>query len=358
MKKFRLLAVVLCFAFICGTFIGCGNKDDRNDDEVGDVSGQKQDDIGMYSVKIDNKVYSVDEDIDADTIAYLAAICEEEFTEEDELFPAAHYYINKDFEIRTWMNEKGSGENSETIWFISTGTGETERGIAVGAFLKDVREAYPELAFISGSLVDDNGEFMNSTRKYRFYDENDGTNNYLDFWFARIENETSTDGSEWAVTGIEAADALDMSREWDKENSGVLGEENIHIEMPDGFTKRIFRENNDGSEEEIKYFKGAAESVDLDNDGISELICYGSASGYRNIVILDIMGGEITETDVNSKLGCRSSDYAGLIGNINSEYRNCIAATADADGIQTQTVLYDYKDGELVQRCDLEEALR
>ncbi len=350
MKRVKILAAALSFMLICGSIIGCGNGDSADGD-------RKQEKTSVYSVKIGDNLYSVDEELTAEMSAFLMETCEVEFAEAESIFPASNFYKNRDFAIRTWINEADNGENSETIYFISTGTGSTERGISVGNTLKEVRAAYPELAFISGSCTDDNGEFMNNTRRYRFYDDGDDTNNYLDFWLARIEGEESADGSEWAVTGIETADALDMSREQDIETGKVFGDDRIHMEMPDGLTTRIFRENADGSETEIKSFAGAASGADLDSDGVDELICHVNDSGYRNIVIIDIVNGDIIETDVNSELGCTWSDYAGLIGNIKSEYRNCIEAAFDGGDGRASSYLYDYADGMLEQRCGLDEAL-
>ena len=367
MKRVSVLAAVLCFMLVLAALCGCGDKDGGENDGSG-VSDNVNNEASIYSVKIGDDIYSVGGVLADDVKARLDEICEVEFIEGDEVFGSSNIYRGRDFEIKAWVNEdeNESGGTEEIVYSISTGTGETERGIAVGMTLEDTRAAYPGLMFVSGSCVSDEGKFLENTREYRFYDADDGTNSYLSFWFAKIEGEESTDGSRWVITGIEAADALDMSREYDTENSGVVGASDIHIEMPDGFTTRIFRENADGSEEELRYFKGAAESAELDGDGLSELVCFESAGGYRNIVILDMINGEIAVTDVNEKLGCRSSDYAGLIGNIKSEYRNCVSVifegampeneAAPADS-QVRDALYDYKDGELSYRCPLDEAL-
>lgn len=365
MKRFNVLVVVLCFMLVLTALCGCGDKD-GGENGGSAVPDNGNNEASIYSVKIGDDIYSVGGVLADDVKARLDEICEVEFIEGDEVFSSSNIYRNRDFEIKTWVNEDEDGGTEETVYSISTGTGETERGIAVGMTLEDTRAAYPGLMFASGSCVSDEGEFLENTRKYRFYDADDGTNSYLGFWFAKIEGEESTDGSRWAITGIEAADALDMSREYDTENSGVLGTSDIHIEMPQAYMTRIFRENADGSEEELRYFKGAAESTELDGDGLAELICFESAGGYKNFVIFDLINGEIAVTDVNEKLGCRSSDYAGLIGNIKSEYRNCISVifegtlpengAAPADG-QVRDALYDYKDGELSYRCPLDEAL-
>ena len=132
----------------------------------------------------------------------------------------------------------------------------------------------------------------------------------------------------------------------------------ILIEMTDAFTTRVFTENADGSQAELRVFAGAAEKADLDNDGFSEIICYENANNSRNVVIIDEIDGEITEADVNTHFGCRASDYAGNIGNIESEYQNCITVMTDGESGKMLTELYDYKDGEFVYRCGLDDAMR
>ena len=45
------------------------------------------------------------------------------------------------------------------------------------------------------------------------------------------------------------------------------------------------------------------------------------------------------------------------LGNIKSEYRNCIEAAFDGGDGRASSYLYDYADGMLEQRCGLDEAL-
>lgn len=368
MKKIKILTVLLCFLLMFAALCGCGDQHSENNNES-EVPNSENNETSLYSIKIGDTIYSVGSTLSDDVKMRLAETCEVELIEGDGVFDSSNIYKNHDFEIKTWITEKENTEPSETIYSVTANAGETARGIAVGMTLKDARAEYPDLMFMSGSCVSDEGEFLENTREYCFYDETDGTNNYLGFRFSKVEGKESADGSQWTITEIKAADALDTSREWNTENSGALGDDTIHIEMPDGFTTRIFRENADGSEEELRYFKGSAESAELDGDRLSELVCFESDSGYRNIVILDMIDKKITETDVNKTLECRSSDYAGLIGNLKSEYRNCISAVfegalaesgtaaSSTAGGQTKNTLYDYKDGELSYRCPLEEAL-
>lgn len=163
-------------------------------------------------------------------------------------------------------------------------------------------------------------------------------------------------GKLWHVTMLEISDALDASREVQEE--GILGDTQVHIEMLDNRNTRIFRENEDGSEEEIFLFSGSIEQADLDNDLLPELLCYGSQSNRKTLMVIDQIDGEIAAVDVNESLGSTFSDYAGQIANIQEQYRNCILAGFEQTGGQLRSELYDYHDGKFTYRNTLEDALQ
>ena len=372
--RLQVLTIVLCLILVCGITAGCGSLDSEGGNTDKNVSDGGQE-SSVYSVKIGDRLYSVGQCLDADTAGLLADECEAAFFEGEYPFSDMIVYSGENFTIKTWRNkpdgeestgaEDSTGEaqqeanGSETVYYVKTYAGETEKGLKTGASLAEAKAVYPELAFYFGSCVDDNGEFLDHTRKYRYYDETDDTNRYLDLWFSNADSQASgEDGGEngWVLFLIEAGEALDEPRELPPERGSLLGIDELHMEMPDGFTTRIFRENADGSEEEIKCFQGAAEQADLDGDGLPELICSGNQNGYRNIFIMDNTKDGMIELDVNSVLGCKASDHAALIGNIKPEYQNCVVAMPEPGSAASE--LYDYQDGRLTYRCLLEEALR
>lgn len=55
-------------------------------------------------------MYSVDEELTAEMSAFLMETCEVEFAEAESIFPASNFYKNRDFAIRTWINEADNGE--------------------------------------------------------------------------------------------------------------------------------------------------------------------------------------------------------------------------------------------------------
>ncbi len=266
----------------------------------------------------------------------------------DGAFPAMNVYKDPSIEVRTFVNP--GEQNEEVIFVSSTKSGETMRGIRISDPLADLKAAYPEVVFLSGdgSWADENAP-VEYSRIYRFYVNGDGTNNYIDFY---------TDNSpERKIVLIEIANGLDSPREWN-DNSAWLGDGTIKKEMPDGFTTRLFRENKDGSETEIVIFRGAAEGHDLDDDGISEIVCFERKNNAQGIVIYDKAEDRITITDVNAALGSAYSEYTGSIGNIKIEYSNCIQASITKEDGTIDNFIYDYCDGELQYLCTLEEALR
>jgi len=276
------------------------------------------------------------------------ALIMEDTTYEIGTSPAANTYKDPSLEVRTFVNPED--QNEEVIFVQTSKSGETSRGVRIGDSLAALKAAYPEVVFLSGdgSWADDNAPVAYS-RIYRFFVNGDGTNNFIDFY---------TDNSpERKVVLIEVANGLDAPREWN-ENIAWLGDEAIKKEMPDGFTTRLFRENKDGSETEIVVFTGAAESHELDEDGILEIVCFEKKNNTQGIVIYDKVGDRIIKTDVNTALGSEYSEYTGLIGNIKSEYSNCIETVLKKEDGSGENLIYSYKDGELKYLCALQDALR
>ena len=354
----------LIFALLIASFFMAGCTE-RGDDEEAGGKLQNQE-IGEYALIVGDTIFELDAspEFGDEKESYLM----EEFAEEFP-FPASRVYRDEMLEIRVFTGtadhtEEDSGESllddeAERIYLIRAKEGETARGIGIGDSLSEVKEVYPEAVFFSGSVINQTGEQLENTRIYRFYKEDDETNNYIDFYMSRTAPEGAEKenaGKLWHVTMLEISDALDASREVQEE--GILGDTQVHIEMLDNRNTRIFRENEDGSEEEIFLFSGSIEQADLDNDLLPELLCYGSQSNRKTLMVIDQIDGEIAAVDVNESLGSTFSDYAGQIANIQEQYRNCILAGFEQTGGQLRSELYDYHDGKFTYRNTLEDALQ
>lgn len=91
--------------------------------------------------------------------------------------------------------------------------------------------------------------------------------------------------------------------------------------------------------------------ADLDNDSFLEAIVWQYSE--NNIIIYDYYEGEIHRIDTNKTIGCRASDYTGLIANIKPAY-SCMVQGQSTDGIVN---IYRYKDGAFTYECPLSEVL-
>ncbi|MGI6030078.1 MAG: hypothetical protein ACOX7F_01090 [Eubacteriales bacterium] len=103
--------------------------------------------------------------------------------------------------------------------------------------------------------------------------------------------------------------------------------------------------------------QNAAEEHDLDGDGQLEIVEFTSQDNVSNIVIYDMEEEELLRTDVQQALQTHASDYAGNIGNLKEEYRQCVSVIRiTEDGTQVQEI-YQYQPDAFLYQCPLEEAL-
>ncbi len=107
-----------------------------------------------------------------------------------------------------------------------------------------------------------------------------------------------------------------------------------------------FNEDADGNEQVLLTIENCAtEEIDIDEDGITEIIAY-KAGKTKAVVIYDYDGNteSISALDLCEKLGANWSEYMGNAANVRSEYSKCVeAGFYEADGT-TRTEVYSVKD--------------
>jgi hypothetical protein len=129
-------------------------------------------------------------------------------------------------------------------------------------------------------------------------------------------------------------------------------------DLPGNTRIRYYTEAADGSEKTLLELNNMSEEHDLDNDGNMEIVVYQQGEKI-NIGIYDLISNELKYIDISKVLGAVWSDYAGNIGNIKSEYSNCIqVGFKDETGAPDRIEIYRYDGGTLVYLCPLSEALR
>ena len=97
------------------------------------------------------------------------------------------------------------------------------------------------------------------------------------------------------------------------------------------------------------------EEKDLDGDGETELIAYGSSQNKKTAGVYDLIDGKLQYLDINEALGAEWSNYMGNIGNVEWPYGTCF----EVGYPDKEAYVYRYEpDGTLTYICPLEDALR
>ncbi len=99
------------------------------------------------------------------------------------------------------------------------------------------------------------------------------------------------------------------------------------------------------------------EEHDIDGDGANEILEFFQSESV-GIGIYDVISNELNYLDVNQALHCTWSEYTGNMGNLQSEYVNCLEAGYRLQDGTQRSELYRYADGVLTYLCPLEDALR
>ena len=128
-------------------------------------------------------------------------------------------------------------------------------------------------------------------------------------------------------------------------------------DLPGSTKIRYYTAAADGSEKTLLELNNMSEEHDLDNDGNMEIVVYQQGEKI-NIGVYDLISNELKYIDISKVLGSAWSDYTGNIGNIKSEYTNCIqAGFIDEADAPDRIEIYRYDGGTLVYLCPLSEAL-
>lgn len=130
----------------------------------------------------------------------------------------------------------------------------------------------------------------------------------------------------------------------------------IISDKPKNTLIRYFTAKDDGTEMLVLELKDMTEEHDLDGDGEPEIVVYLQGD-KRNIGIYDLVSGELEYLDAGAALEASWTEYTGNIGNISSEFSNCIEAGFEENGVSGRYEIYRYENGSLTYLCLLEDAL-
>lgn len=135
-----------------------------------------------------------------------------------------------------------------------------------------------------------------------------------------------------------------------------LGKEIVN-DKPGETEIRYFITGDDSAEETVLHIYAMTEEHDIDEDGFKEIVVYLQGDN-KGIGIYYIESGELKFLDVNSELSATWSDYMGNVGNVDSEYANCIGVGFVESDRKKRYEVYRFKDYALVYVCSLDDALR
>lgn len=259
-------------------------------------------------------------------------------------FPASRHYEKDQLQLSSFLidDERGSGEQIYSIMTIKDG--KTPRNIGIGDSLEALQNAYPELIY-HNAAYSDGRQLAEYTRLYS-YVPLDGSNNYINFYL-----------KDQKVSMIKIANSLDEPRNWD-DAEPILGQDNLFCEVqsdqPGQSYVKYFYVKDDGKEEVLLDIKNAwPQSVDLDGDGITEIVVqYTEHNRYTNVGIYRMRGDQLEYIDVNQAL--EDQGYQGLVSsfceraaNEQSQYAYYIQVIGEHEDGSKLEAKYVLKTGQL-----------
>jgi len=304
----------------------------KADDEAGAINEINE--INEYALYVKDDYFPVN------TNYILTTILENTQAEEfpaDFPYPTHKRYSGHDLSISTFVvdDERGQGEVIYNI--LAKKDAKTPRGVGIGNNLSELQTAYNDLKYEANWLPEDNEPNFN--RVYIYAPEDSRT--YIAFFLYEKE-----------IVMIEVADGFDHMPGIDineKEILGITGviKETSNMSGKGANYKYIYM--NEAGEEEIliDLYARSFYEVDLDNDGITELIVYLQGN-MQSIRIYDVVEDEFSYIDVDEKLGSYWSSGLESMGNLKREYKNYILAGFQNDDGTTRREVYKAVNNELI----------
>jgi hypothetical protein len=208
-------------------------------------------------------------------------------------------------------------------------------GVKVGDSLDDLKGAYEKLYYATA-----------------YYDPSQGDPKYNRIYYTPMEDrDRGVECLEFYMYDkkvVKITTSVQDILEW-RSYENVLGMNNVNKEdnmTGDRGNIVYFYDDAAGSEQVLlKLENCATEEIDIDKDGITEVIAY--RPGSVEIVDYDAAAKTIISLDLCEDLGAVWSSYLGNAANVRPEYAKCVAAGfKEADGTNREEV-YSVKDNVL-----------
>lgn len=334
----RLSYILLCIILVTGSIMltGCKTEVEKSENEESQPPETYE-----YALYIEGNEYAVKEEL-VQEVPWDG----EKVTDEPEQFPfpAVRNYEKENLRLSSFLidDERGTGEQIFSI--TTTKEGKTPRNIGIGDGLDVLKNSYPELIY--HNAANGNGtEMADFTRMYSFVPE-DGSNNYINFYL-----------KDKKITMIEIANSLDAPRNWYVAEP-ILGQDNLFCEIlndkPGKSHIQYFYVKDNGEEDILLDIHNAwAQSVDLDDDGITEIVVqYTKDNRYTNVEIYRMNQEQLEYIDVNKELADTDFDqiysyYSEGGANEQSHYGYCIEIVYESTDGSKKTAKYVLEKGEL-----------
>jgi len=255
--------------------------------------------------------------------------------EEEQEYVAAVFYVGKYRYLKVYFEKK-----AETVSFVSCFYGEAPvfqkvGEIKIGDNLEEVKAAYEKLYYAPAYYDASQGEPKYNRIYYTPMEDRNREVECLEFYLydKKVVRITSSvqDILEWRSY----EDIFGMKNVF-KENNMIGHRGNI----------TYFYDDAAGNEQVLlKMENCATEEIDIDDDGITEIIAY-KAGKMRTIDIYDYNADTetIMHLDICEALGASWSGYMGNAANVRNEYAKCIeAGFYETDGT-TRTEVYSVRD--------------
>lgn len=225
---------------------------------------------------------------------------------------------------------------------------QTPRGVGIGDTLDDLQKTYSGLKYEANWFPDKEGPIFN--RVYIYAPE--GSRQYIAFFLYKKEIVMiAVEHGDDYVPGIDIGSnnlfgIQGVLRETDKVSSKGMA---IHYFYTNDVGKEITL---------LELYARSTYEVDIDDDGITELVVYLTNDKNRqSLGIYDMVNRQISYIDVNEKMGCQWSSGLENYSNLKPEYKKCIEIGYEKDDDFHKSGLYKVLDNELIYVCPFSNAV-
>lgn len=256
--------------------------------------------------------------------------------EDEKEFYTAVFYAGQYRYLKVYFNNETKYVSYIACFYSDPPVYEEAGGIKVGDSLGDLKAAYEELYYATAYYDPSQGEPKYNRIYYTPTEDRDRGVECLEFYM-------------YDKKVVKITTSVRDSLEW-RNYEDIFGMKDVFKEdNMIGHTGNIiyFYDAAAGNEQVLlKVENCATEEIDIDDDGITEIVAYYSVDNWQAMDIYDYdpAADTILRLDVREALGAVSAGYMGNAANVKYEYSRCISAGFKGSDGKDRLEVYSVKD--------------